>query len=292
MAETTNSFDAAAYTGNGTRARARGAARGHVRRRREQAGAAPGGEGVSRQPAPGQRGHEDARQGDRRKPEAVEAEGNRTRASGLHSCAELGWWWYGVRSDPAQLCAVRAEAGARARAQERVQRSRPRRLRHRRRCVQLRCAQDLASRRLRRPPRRRRPEGSDSHRRREVEPAPLRPQPSDGARAAVLRRVGLPHPLVGCRGDRGQCDRADARADRRHGADATREGAEARGPGEARAREEEGRREEGGSEEGGEGAGEEEGAAKPAKKDAPTKKPAKKAAAKKTSAAKPKKKGK
>ena len=37
---------------------------------------------------------------------------------------------------------------------------------------------------------------------------------------------------------------------RRYGADATREGAEARGPGEARAREEKSRREKGGSEEG------------------------------------------
>ena len=46
---------------------------------------------------------------------------------------------------------------------------------------------------------------------------------------AVLRRLGLPHPLVGCRGDRRQRDRADARADCRHGAGAAREGTEARG---------------------------------------------------------------
>ena len=64
------------------------ARRARCRRRcstaRQRAGDAPGGEGVPRQPAPGHGRDEDARPGDRRQPEAVEAEGHGSRASGLH----------------------------------------------------------------------------------------------------------------------------------------------------------------------------------------------------------------
>ena len=70
----------------------------------------------------------------------------RARA-GLDARAALGGRRHGLRTDPAQLRAVRAAPGARARPQERAQRprSRERDLRHRR--VQLRRAEDVAPRR-------------------------------------------------------------------------------------------------------------------------------------------------
>ena len=138
----------------------------------------------------------------------------RARA-GLDARAALGGRRHGLRTDPAQLRAVRAAPGARARAQERAQRagSRERDLRHR--PLRLRRAEDVAPRGAGRPARRRREEGADSHRRREAERVPQRPQPADRARDAVQRRLDVPHPLVGRRADRGRRDRADARADGR-----------------------------------------------------------------------------
>ena len=69
---------------------------------------------------------EDPRYVDRRQPEAVEAEGHGSRPPGLDARAALGGRRHGVRTDPAQLRAVRAASGSRARSQERVQRARAR----------------------------------------------------------------------------------------------------------------------------------------------------------------------
>ena len=123
---TATSFQAAAYTSQGT-ARDKVALPGDaVRRHREHAGDAPGGEGVPRQPAPGQRGDEDPQVRDGRQSEAVEAEGHGPRSRRFDPRAALGGRRHGLRTDSAQLRAVRAAPGARARAQERAQRARPR----------------------------------------------------------------------------------------------------------------------------------------------------------------------
>jgi large subunit ribosomal protein L4 len=98
MADTTT-FQAAVYSAQGTPV---------IRWRfpkicltaREHAGDAPGGEGVSRQSAPGQRGDENPKVRRRRQSEAVEAEGHRPRSRRLDARAALGGWRYGLRTDP------------------------------------------------------------------------------------------------------------------------------------------------------------------------------------------------
>ena len=121
MAETTNSYDAAAYTGNGT-ARERvplprsmfdGTVNMPVMHQAVKAFLANQRQGNAATKTRGVR--------DRRQPEAVEAEGHGSRASGLDARAALGWRRHGVRPDPAQLrrstCRSRcARSRARARS--------------------------------------------------------------------------------------------------------------------------------------------------------------------------------
>ena len=124
---------------------------------------------------------------DGRQPEAVEAEGNRSRAPGLDACAALGGWWNGLRTDAARLRRSTCRtAGAGARPQERAQRARARGRDLRDRRVRLRCAEDLArcsrcSSALGVDEQ----EGADPDRRRQEERVPQRPQPAERARDAV-----------------------------------------------------------------------------------------------------------
>ena len=158
-----------------------------VRRHGQHAGDAPGGEGVPGQPAPGQRVDEDPQVRHRRKPEAVEAEGHRPRASGLDAARRTGS--AAARSSVRRRAATRSTCRARsARSPARARSTRaPARTRSDRdRRVQLRRAEDVsASLALVGAPRRRRQEGADPHRRREAERVPERPQPAERARDAV-----------------------------------------------------------------------------------------------------------
>ena len=161
----------------------------------------------------GHRVHQDARLRHRWKPEAVEAEGNRPRPSGLDPRSAFGRRWYGVRSDwprsTAQTCRARsAHLPARARSTPA--------LRENALIVIDNFDYDapstkpigLAARRTRRD----RTEGSDSHRRREAERVPERAQSAAHAGDAVLRRLDVPPPLVGCRARRVQRAWLQARA--------------------------------------------------------------------------------
>ena len=123
---------------------------------------------------------------------------------------------------PRAYDAVRAAPGPRARQEERAQRAGARRRDLRDRRVQLRRAEDAATARADRAPRRRRTRRCCPHRRREAERLPQRPQHPERARDAVRRRLDLPHPLVGCRARRGGCARPDARADGERAAGAGR----------------------------------------------------------------------
>ena len=138
---TATSFQAAAYTSQGTAREKVALPEDAVRRHREHAGDAPGGEGVPRQPAPGQRVDEDPQVRDGRQPEAVEAEGHRTRSRRARPARRTGW--------AAVRCSVRSRAATRSTCRARCARS-PARARSTRAPARTRSSSSTASSTMRR----------------------------------------------------------------------------------------------------------------------------------------------
>ena len=210
MAETQTNLNAAAYTALGTERDRVTLPEDAVRRHRQHAGDAPGGEGVPRQPAPGQRGDEDPRSyvvGGNQKPWKQKGTG-RARQGSIRAPHWVGGGTvFGpqprsyAQDVPRQVRALARKSALNARAREDaifVDRPRSTSTR-RRRSASSRCStgSDVGGQ-----------EGADPHERREAERVPQRPQPAERARDAVQRRLDVPPPLVGRRARRRRRARA------------------------------------------------------------------------------------